>query len=323
VLGSAVDLPEQTPLFVVLGHDGCGGVTAALDSKLHDVQHQSRIRMLVENILPGLSGFADTAIEGQLAQAVEANVRWSMRQLAESPEGACALEESRAKLVGAVYEISSGCVRFLDCVLPASGSYMLRLRSPADLTNRLIVATGVRQPSISDRKLAANRQNAQRSTGPRTERGKRNSRRNALKHGVLVSKLLVMDGLGTEDAVAFQRLLSALRRDCPPEGELEEILVEKIAICVWRQRRALHCEAGIIRRAYVPDKHDPDKYLNDRLAAIKDHLSLPSGRDMDRILRYEASIQRQLALAINQLERLQRARKGEHGPRQSPCRFRQ
>jgi carbonic anhydrase len=104
----------HTPLFVVLGHEGCGAVTAALDSKLHDVQHQSRIQMLVENILPGLSGFADTSIEGQLAQAVEANVRWSMRQLAESPEGACALEESHAKMVGAVYEISSGYVRFLD-----------------------------------------------------------------------------------------------------------------------------------------------------------------------------------------------------------------
>jgi hypothetical protein len=167
---------------------------------------------------------------------------------------------------------------------------------------------------ISDRKLAANRRNAQRSTGPKTERGKRNSRRNSLKHGVLVCKLLIMDGLGTEDAAAFQKLLSALRRDRAPEGKLEEILVEKIAICVWRQRRVLHCEAGIVRRAYVRDSLNFDRSTNNTRDQIKDHLSLPSGSDMDRIIRYEASNQRQLAYAINQLERLQRARRGEHVP---------
>ena len=52
-------------------------------------------------------------------------------------------------------------------------------------------------------------------------------------------------------------------------------------------------------------------WLERRLQAITDHLSLPNASDLDKILRYEASIQRQLAYAINQLERLQRARKGE------------
>jgi carbonic anhydrase len=70
--------------------------------------------LLVDNILPGLPDLSDTAREEQLAVAVEANVRWSMRQLAESPEGNRAMEEDRAKLVGAVYEIASGRVRFLD-----------------------------------------------------------------------------------------------------------------------------------------------------------------------------------------------------------------
>jgi hypothetical protein len=48
--------------------------------------------------------------------------------------------------------------------------------------------------------------------------------------------------------------------------------------------------------------------------AIKDHLSLPLGAELDRILRYETTIHRQLVYAINQLERLQRARRGEHVP---------
>jgi carbonic anhydrase len=104
----------HTPLFLVLGHEGCGAVKAALESKLYDVQHRSRIQLLVDNILPGLPDLSGTPGEEQLAGAVEANVRWSMRQLADSPEGRRAMQEDRAKLVGAVYEIASGRVRFLD-----------------------------------------------------------------------------------------------------------------------------------------------------------------------------------------------------------------
>ena len=104
----------HTPLFLVLGHEGCGAVKAALESKLYDVQHRSRIQLLVDNILPGLPDLSDTVSDEQLVGAVEANVRWSMRQLAESPEGSRAMEEGRAKLVGAVYEIASDRVRFLD-----------------------------------------------------------------------------------------------------------------------------------------------------------------------------------------------------------------
>src|SRR5271165_7248605 len=91
----------HTPLFLVLGHQGCGAVKAALDSKLHQVQHHSRIQMLVDNILPALRELPDTPADERLDYAVEANVQWSMRQLAESPEGSRALEEGRAKLMGA------------------------------------------------------------------------------------------------------------------------------------------------------------------------------------------------------------------------------
>jgi carbonic anhydrase len=104
----------HTPLFLVLGHQGCGAVKAALESKLYSVQHGSRIQILVDNIVPGLRDLDANAVdEDRLAQAVEANVRWSMQQLRDSPEGSRALAEGRAKLVGAVYEIASGRVRFL------------------------------------------------------------------------------------------------------------------------------------------------------------------------------------------------------------------
>jgi hypothetical protein len=63
----------RTPLFVVLGHAGCGAVKAALEHKLKGVQHRSRVQILVNNILPGLPEFgAQLSEEGKLASAIEA-----------------------------------------------------------------------------------------------------------------------------------------------------------------------------------------------------------------------------------------------------------
>jgi carbonic anhydrase len=104
----------HTSLFVVLGHEGCGAVKAALEHKLHGVQHLSRIQLLVNNILPALSEINPRrSAEAQLEPAIAANVRWSMRQLLATPEGSRAVRERRAKLVGAVFELHTGRVRFL------------------------------------------------------------------------------------------------------------------------------------------------------------------------------------------------------------------
>ena len=104
----------RTSLFVVLGHEGCGAVQAALDFKHHRVKQGSRIHILVRNIVSGLSA-SDRRLpkEKLLADAVEANVRWSMHQLMETAGGKNALKKG-AQLVGAIYEISSGRVRFLS-----------------------------------------------------------------------------------------------------------------------------------------------------------------------------------------------------------------
>ena len=102
----------RTPLFVVLGHAGCGAVKAALEYKLNGVQLRSRIQILINNILPGLPEFdAQSSQEEKLASAVEANVRWSMHQILETSEGQNGLRMG-VKLVGAVYDITTGQVRF-------------------------------------------------------------------------------------------------------------------------------------------------------------------------------------------------------------------
>jgi carbonic anhydrase len=105
----------HTPLFVVLGHTNCGAVAAAIETRLHGTRQHSRIQLLVECVLPGLSDLdPQLTPEAMLAQAVEANVRWTMRQILESPEGRERQVEGRVKLAGAIYEIETGLVRFLE-----------------------------------------------------------------------------------------------------------------------------------------------------------------------------------------------------------------
>ena len=104
----------RTPLFVVLGHEGCGAVSAALAAKREGRRERERIARLLETILPGLDCIdPDAPREAQLAAAVEANVRWSMHQLLETPEAKVRVAEGVVKLVGAVYELQTGRVRFL------------------------------------------------------------------------------------------------------------------------------------------------------------------------------------------------------------------
>jgi len=67
------------------------------------------------------------------------------------------------------------------------------------------------------------------------------SRWNTLKHGVLSVGAV----LPTEERSQFDELHQNLRQDLTPQGELEELLVERIAICFWRLRRILRYDFGI------------------------------------------------------------------------------
>jgi hypothetical protein len=90
--------------------------------------------------------------------------------------------------------------------------------------------------------LEANRKNAQKSTGPKTPQGKSRAGRNALKHGILSKHLLLED----ETAQEFDALLGGLQAALHPVGELEHVLVERIAITLWRQKRLVRAEAATI-----------------------------------------------------------------------------
>ncbi len=87
---------------------------AALAALTSGARERARIAELLERIAPGLSEVDQRLpAEAMLDAAVEANVWWSMRQLLETPEAKVRVAEGRLKLVGAVYELTTGRVRFL------------------------------------------------------------------------------------------------------------------------------------------------------------------------------------------------------------------
>lgn len=105
----------RTPLFVVMGHEGCGAVQAAIAAKFQAATHSSRIAILLEDILPALDALDPAQPQPALMHAaVEANVRHAVAQLLATPEGRARSAAGDMKLVGAVYDLESGRVRFLE-----------------------------------------------------------------------------------------------------------------------------------------------------------------------------------------------------------------
>lgn len=105
----------HTPLVVVMGHENCGAVTATVEEMLGKPKELKHIEALLALIRPGLSQL-DLKLDRKalLDAAVEANVYWSMQQLMALPEANRAMREKYVTLVGAVYELNTGQVRFLD-----------------------------------------------------------------------------------------------------------------------------------------------------------------------------------------------------------------
>ncbi len=94
--------------------------------------------------------------------------------------------------------------------------------------------------ATSNRRTQANKQNALQSTGPRTAVGKAASSGNAVQHGIL-SRHLILPG---ESRGEFDALLLQLMTEQQPVGTLEQALVERMAVALWRQRRLVAAETA-------------------------------------------------------------------------------
>jgi len=153
-------------------------------------------------------------------------------------------------------------------------------------------------------RLAANRRNAKKSTGPKTDEGKAVASRNALRHG-LAARQIVCYEEHESDYAAFQ---SAMRNALAPADEAEEQLVERIILCSWRLRRLPRAERGLIDR-----ESNVKPYLVEHDTRISRAFER-STSEMLALARYEATLDRSLGRAYAILERRQSARRGELVP---------
>jgi hypothetical protein len=95
----------------------------------------------------------------------------------------------------------------------------------------------------SFRQIEANRRNALRSSGPRTEEGKQQSRRNALRHGLTAET--VIEGL--EDSEDYRAFEAAVIADYDAQTAVERELVLRLASLLWRLRRIISIETDLLR----------------------------------------------------------------------------
>jgi hypothetical protein len=148
----------------------------------------------------------------------------------------------------------------------------------------------------SPAQIAANRQNALRSTGPVTASGKSASSANAFRHG-LTSARIVIPG---EDPAEYDAMREDLLRLHAPANAIERALVEELAASSWRLQRAHRVETAVLTK-WSADAPDPD-------AAIAAAM-LEKPKELDRLIRYITAHERAFYRAMDKLAKVQKERK--------------
>ncbi len=138
----------------------------------------------------------------------------------------------------------------------------------------------------------ANKQNAQHSTGPRTDEGKQRTSQNALKHGLYATDPLIRG----EDPDDFYQHGAELEYQLRPANAVEEDLVEQIIDITWRLKRCARIESAVINELYdtvaeQPQNHDKDPaQLLGKALTHNDALSRHSRRETQLARRYHAAM---------------------------------
>lgn len=163
----------------------------------------------------------------------------------------------------------------------------------------------------SRRQLAANRANAELSTGPRTPQGKARSSLNALTHGLTAQTVILED----EDPEEFERFRKEVFEYFRPHPLPERELVERIAVIMWRMRRIPKFEAALIksRRESVREEFsNPISLLFEKRSQDLDVITgwaliQDSGHEnaLGKLSRHEAALMNQLKQTLQLLQMMQ------------------
>jgi hypothetical protein len=160
----------------------------------------------------------------------------------------------------------------------------------------------------SPAQIAANRANAQKSTGPRTVEGKKRASMSALQHGLAAQTVV----LPHEDSLAYEDMRVSLYNQHEPATPEECMLVDQLAAAWWRTVRVRQIETDMLdlQIQTLNNKH-PKKEKSKRSdrQALAVRFVTEDEKDFRNFMRYDAAIERAFYRALNALQKLQSARK--------------
>ncbi|MFC1906242.1 hypothetical protein ACFLV9_00130 [Chloroflexota bacterium] len=156
--------------------------------------------------------------------------------------------------------------------------------------------------AISEKQHRANKENAKKG-GVKTKKGKIKSRLNAIKHGMLLTSQILLEG---EDVKTLATFRGAVMFELVPRGELELILVDRFVTSFWRLRRIMGIETNSIWDLYNKRPVENPNLLHfDKERA---EIAFMNGPLVEKILRYETTIERQMYKALDKFIELREKR---------------
>ena len=158
--------------------------------------------------------------------------------------------------------------------------------------------------AISDRRLAANRANAQKSTGPRTAEGKRAVALNAFVHGLTARSAL----LPGDDPEEYRAFAARICRDLRPRGALQLELAGEIVNATWKLRRVPAVEAAMLEQQHA-EEYDPPMHVIIKMLTQRSFSDGSPNSLLWTVDRYAARLESERASAVRTLLSLQRRRK--------------
>src|SRR6202012_4412769 len=144
---------------------------------------------------------------------------------------------------------------------------------------------------ISEKQLAANRQNAQRSTGPRTAEGKKVSALNARRHNLTGQVTAMTDA----DRIMHDAFSASIVESLAPEGAMETQLAQRIATDSWRLNRMSAVEDNLFalgHNAKSNETETEDLEIHAALTAAKAFKA--ESKQLHLITLYEQRINRSI-----------------------------
>jgi hypothetical protein len=169
----------------------------------------------------------------------------------------------------------------------------------------------------TEAQINANRQNAQKSTGPVSAEGKAAVSQNALKHGLCA----VQDVVPTEDQAEFDATRQQMIGDLAPVGAIEMMLAQRISSLAWRLRRAQTMQAQVTEgmvESYISTKRwQLGRRTPKEPSEMPEYLAI--GRSIkedwcnqkliERLFEYERRMEKSLYKTMAELRAMQKIRR--------------